>query len=150
MADALSSQRFVIDNSVVMRWLFGDGTAENQAYAQRILAMLVDEDSTAIVPAVWPLEVGNVITRAEAKGLLTEAKSAEFLGILQDMAISIDPRSQQHALHDTLQLARRYGLSTYDASYLELALREGLTLASNDADLRKAMRKAGGKVTGEE
>jgi len=136
--------RFVIDNSVVMRWLFGDGAPEDLGYATRTLGLLKQEGAFAVVPSVWPLEVGNVIARAEAKNLLQEARSAEFLGILQDMNIEIDQRSNQHALGDTFQLARRYRLSTYDASYLELALREGLPLATNDEHLKKALIKAGG------
>lgn len=137
---------FVLDNSIVMRWLFGDGSPEDLDYAQRILEIMKQDESVALVPAVWPLEVGNVIARAEAKNLLREARSAEFLGILQEMSIKVDPRSSQHALGDTLQLARRYGLSTYDAAYLELALREGLPLATNDDDLQKALAKAGGTL----
>lgn len=138
--------RFVLDNSIVMRWLFGDGSPEDRDYAHRILEIMKHDDSVALVPAGWPLEVGNVIARAEAKNLLREARSAEFLGILQAISIEIDPRSSQHALGDTLQLARRYGLSTYDAAYLELALREGLPLATNDGDLQKALAKAGGAL----
>lgn len=137
---------FVLDNSVVMRWLFADGSQEAIDYSARILDLLQDEDNAAAVPCVWALEVGNVIVRAETKGVLQEARSAEFLGILQDMSIETDPRSTTHALGDTIQLARRYGLSTYDASYLELALREGLPLATNDQALRKALAVAGGKL----
>jgi predicted nucleic acid-binding protein len=138
--------RFVIDNSVVMRWLFGDGSPGDLKYAENTLGWLQQPDTDAIVPAVWPLEVGNVIARAEAKGLLPEARSAAFLALLRDMAIGIDARSGAFALTDTLQLARRHGLSTYDASYLELALREDLPLATNDAALRKALKKAGGRL----
>ncbi len=138
--------RFVLDNSVVMRWLFADGTQNALDYSARILELLAQEDNAAVVPFVWALEVGNVIVRAEAKGLLQEARSAEFLGILHDMAIEIDDRSSQQALSDTLQIARRFGLSTYDASYLELALREGLALATNDDALKKALVIAGGKL----
>jgi len=138
--------RFVLDNSVVMRWLFVDGTQNALDYSARILKLLAQEDNTAVVPFVWGLEVGNVIVRAESKGLLQEARSAEFLGILHDMAIEIDDRSNQQALGDTLQIARRFGLSTYDASYLELALREGLPLATNDDKLKKALVSAGGKL----
>lgn len=138
--------RFVLDNSVVMRWLFGDGTQEAIDYSARILDLMKQEDHVAVVPCVWALEVGNVIVRAEAKGLLHEARSAGFLGILQDMSIETEDRSNQHVLGDTLQLARRYGLSSYDASYLELALREELPLATNDDALRKALAIAGGKL----
>jgi predicted nucleic acid-binding protein len=136
--------RFVIDNSVTMRWLFGDGSEADRRYAEKTLAYLQEEDGRAIAPVVWPLEVGNVIVRAEARGLLPEARSAAFLALLGDMAIEVDGRSRESAFGDTLQLARRYGLSTYDASYLELALREGLPLATNDAALRKALKKTGG------
>lgn len=138
--------RFVIDNSVTMRWLFGDGSETDRLYAESVLIQLQTQESQVVAPAVWPLEVGNVIARAEAKGWLTEARSAVFLALLRDMAIEIDRRSGEFAHADTLQLARRYGLSTYDASYLELALREGIPLATNDAALRKALKKAGGML----
>ena len=138
--------RFVLDNSVVMRWLFGDGEQAAIEYSNHILDLLAQEENGAIIPCIWALEVGNVIVRAESRGLLPEARSAAFLGILQYMPIDIDARSNQQTLGDTLQLARRYKLSTYDASYLELALREGLALATNDDALRKALASAGGRL----
>lgn len=138
--------RFVLDNSVAMRWLFADGSEADLAYAAHILELLEQEESEAVVPALWPLEVGNVIVRAEAKGLVQEARSTEFLGLLGDMAIAVDDHTAAHALHDTMQLARRFRLSTYDASYLELALREGLPLATLDTDLRSALTTTGGRL----
>ena len=138
--------RFVIDNSVVMRWLFGDGDSADIDYANKILGFMQEDGSVAMAPVVWPLEVGNVIVRAESRNLLPEARSAEFLALLQDMAIEIELRSSERALTDTLQLARRHKLSTYDASYLELALREGLPLATNDVGLRKALARTGGTL----
>jgi predicted nucleic acid-binding protein len=138
--------RLVLDNSVVMRWLFGDGSEADRRYAEDVLACFEQEETVALVPAVWPLEVGNVVARAEAKGLLQEAHSIAFLSSLRDLAIEIDPASNRFALSETLQLARRHGLSTYDASYLELALREDLPLATLDADLRRALKKAGGRL----
>ena len=138
--------RFVIDNSVVMRWLFGDGTRADIEYAGRILSLMKENDTTATAPAVWPLEVGDVIARAEARNLLPEARTTKFLALLQKMGIEIELGSTDRALTDTLQLARRHSLSTYDASYLELALREGLPLATNDVDLRKALVKTGGRL----
>ena len=134
---------FVLDNSVVMRWLFGDGSAEDLAYADKILLALEHGDGAAQVPGIWPLEVGNVIARAEARGLLTEARSAQFLATLGEMAISVDGATARHALADTLQLARRFKLSSYDASYLELALRLGLPIATLDADLLRAASALG-------
>lgn len=137
--------RFVLDNSVAMRWLFADGSTEDRTYAESVLTAMAEQGAEAVVPALWALEAGNVMARAESRGLLAEARSAEFLGLLEDMAITTDEDTARHALNDTLQLARRFGLSTYDAAYLELALREGLPLATLDADLRKALEKTGAK-----
>lgn len=132
---------FVLDNSVTMRWFFGDGTPRDLAYASRVLdAMKTDE---AVVPGLWSLEVANVLARAEATGLVTEARSETFIAMLQQLDISVDPATSAHALAATLQLARRHKLSVYDAAYLELALRTGLALATLDEKLSKAARKAG-------
>ena len=66
------------------------------------------------------------------------------MGLLSEMAITVDTNTAARALGDILQLTRRFKLSSYDASYLELALREGLPLATQDADLRNAMVQVGG------
>jgi predicted nucleic acid-binding protein len=129
-----------------MSWLFRDGVPDAVDYADRVLESMTQEGTQALVPCIWYLEVGNAIVRAEAKGVLHEARSAEFLGVLSDMAIEPDSRSVAYAHGEVLQLARRYQLSTYDASYLELALREGLPLATNDADLRRALTNTGGRL----
>lgn len=137
---------FVLDNSVTMRWFFGDGKPAEIAYACKVLDALRTDN--AIVPATWGLEVANVIARAEAKALVTEARSGAFLEMLEGVSIELDAATFAHALSDTLQLARRYKLSAYDASYLELALRRGVPLATLDADLQKAAKKAGVKKFG--
>lgn len=103
------------------------------------------KNASACVPVTWGLEVANVIARAEAKGLVTEARSGAFLEMLGGVDIEVDAATFSHSLSDTLQLARRYKLSAYDASYLELALRLGFPLATLDADLQKAAKKAGVK-----
>ena len=137
---------FVLDNSVTMRWFFGDGKPQELAYAGKVLdAMKV---ATAIVPTTWGLEVANVIARAEAKALVTEARSGAFLEMLDGVSIEVDAATFAHALGTILQLARRYKLSAYDASYLELALRRGIALATLDEDLQKAAKKAGVKKFG--
>lgn len=134
---------FVLDNSVAMRWFFGDGKPQELVYAGNVLDAM--KDTSALVPVTWGLEVSNVIARAEAKGLVTEARSEAFLELLQGVDIEVDAATFSHALSDTLQLARRYRLSAYDASYLELALRAGLPMATLDEDLQKAAKKAGVK-----
>jgi predicted nucleic acid-binding protein len=134
---------FVLDNSVTMRWFFGDGKPQELAYAGKVLDAM--KKVNAHVPVTWGLEVANVIAKAEAKALVTEARSGAFLEMLEGVDIEVDVAAFAHALTDTLQLARRYELSAYDASYLELSLRLGIPLATLDDDLRKAAKKAGVK-----
>lgn len=138
--------RFVIDNSVVMRWLLNDGSQERLAYAARVLDLLTLDAGEALVPGVWSLEVANVLVKAQAKGLVAEARASAFVGLLAEMSITVDASTAARALGDTLQLARRFKLSSYDAAYLELALREGLPLATLDADLQSAIKQVGGTL----
>lgn len=134
---------FVLDNSVTMRWFFGDGKPQELAYAGKVLDAM--KETNALVPVTWGLEVANVIARAEAKALVTEARSGVFIEMLEGVDIEVDTATFSHALSGILQLARRYKLSAYDASYLELALRLGIPLATLDEDLQKAAKKAGVK-----
>ena len=136
---------FVLDASVTLCWLFLDGKPAERAYALKVLAAVQQAETAALVPVTWGLEVANVIARAEAKGLVREVQSEAFLEMLEAMDIGADRATFSRALTDTLQIARRYRLSAYDASYLELAMREGLALATLDDDLQKAARKAGVK-----
>ncbi len=137
---------FVLDASVAMTWLLKDSAAREEAYPFAVLNRLRAPDTVGVVPMTWGLEVANVIARAEAKGQVAEAQSESFIALLHDVAIEVDPNTFTNVLSDTLQLCRRYRLSSYDASYLELALRLGLPLATLDADLRKAASKAGVKA----
>ena len=134
---------FVLDNSVTMRWFFGDGKPAELRYAKLVLDSL--NKASAVVPVTWGLEVANVIARAEAKAIVTEARSRTFLELLEGINIEVDQATFSRSLSDTLQLARRYRLSAYDASYLELALRRSLALATLDEDLQKAAKNAGVK-----
>lgn len=134
---------FVLDTSVTMRWFFGDGSAKDREFAGRVLDEM--ETATAVVPVTWGLEVANVLARTEAKGIMPEDRSDAFLERLSSANIELDNATFEHALSDTLQLARAYKLSAYDASYLELALRLGIPLATLDESLQKAAKKSGVK-----
>ena len=131
----------VLDNSVAMCWLLNDGRPAGITYALNVLDAL--KTTPALVPGLWALEAANVVAKAEAKGLINEARSESFIATLMRLHIVTDKATASHVLSETLNLARRYKLSAYDAAYLELALREGLPLATLDADLEKAARKAG-------
>ena len=132
---------FVLDNSVSSRWFFDDGSISDIAYADRVLSAL--RQQTAVVPATWGLEAANVLARAEAKGLVTKMRTAKSLVLINGLNIEIDDETYSRAFSDTLDLARQYKLSAYDASYLELALRLDIPLATLDEKLIKAARKAG-------
>ena len=132
---------FVLDNSVVMRWFFGDGDKSDLGYSLAVLDAL--GRSQAIVPTIWSLEVANVIARAEAKGLVLEARSAEFLEMLGGLDIVEDHLGGSSVLSRVLDTARRYFLSAYDAAYIELALRTGLPLATLGVELKMAAQQSG-------
>jgi len=128
--------RFVLDNSIVMAWCFED---EPSATADEILESL--KQSKAMVPAIWSLEVGNVPLVAERRGRLSEADSTRFLSMISSLPIHSEPETQQRAMSDILFLAREQQLSTYDASYLDLAMRQGIPMATLDKHLIHAAKR---------
>jgi predicted nucleic acid-binding protein len=132
---------FVLDASVALLWLVPQSNPEGVAYADSVLSAL--KESQAVVPSLFGLETANVIAKVEGKGIVSEADSQRFITLLGQLDIATDLETMSHALGDTLNLARRYRLSAYDAAYLELALRMGLPLATLDADLVKAANTAG-------
>jgi predicted nucleic acid-binding protein len=138
--------RFVLDASVTLSWLLRDTAARDEDYPSAVLNAMRDTSTTASVPMTWGLEVANVIARSEAKDLVTAAQSGSFIALLEGIPIDVDAETFTYVLSDTLQLSRRFRLSSYDASYLELALRNGAPLATLDDDLRRAAAKAGVKI----
>jgi predicted nucleic acid-binding protein len=74
---------------------------------------------------------------------ITQAQASTFVALLEALDIRTDGEASLRSLHDTLDLARRYSLSAYDAAYLELALRKSLPLATLDAQLGAAAQQAG-------
>jgi predicted nucleic acid-binding protein len=129
---------WVFDASVTMEWCFDDErTAETDALLRRL------GTSPAIVPQLWPLEVANVLALAVRKGRLTSPQRAQFIALLEGSNIHIDSDTASRAFGPTLALAEAHGLTLYDATYLELAERRRLPLATLDRDLRTAATAAG-------
>jgi predicted nucleic acid-binding protein len=131
---------FVLDASVVMTWAFPDEAEEAASAALRLLRFEV-----AHVPAVWWFEVRNVLLINERRQRITEADTRAFLGSLSGMNIEIDRSSDDLGI---ATLCRRHRLSVYDTSYLELALREGVPLATLDRKLAAAARSEGVALIG--
>ena len=131
------SEHFVIDTSVVMTWCFKDETSK---YADAILDSL--EVSIAVVPSIWPLEVGNVLLVAERKKRLGEADSTRFIALLAELPIMIEQEPPERMMKEILALAREHKLSTYDALYLDLAMRKGLPIATLNNGLIAAAKRS--------
>ena len=127
---------FVIDTSVAMAWCFQDEATQATDAALDLL-----RTDHAVVPAIWPLEVANVLLVAERRGRLSEAQASRFLELLAQLPINVDTSPTDMA--GIVATGRRHTLSSYDAAYLLLAERLGTTLATLDKPLAKAARKAG-------
>lgn len=130
---------FVLDNSVTMRWCFDKGS---HSYADAVLHRLGAAGEQAFVPVLWRYEVSAVLTRAVKMGALTAQQAEAFLTNLAALPIAVDVHSGECVLTDVHRLAVAQGLTSYDAAYLELALRLKLPLATLDGELVAACRAA--------
>lgn len=128
---------FVLDCSVALAWVLPD---EGGAYADGLLDRLVTEG--AVVPPAWPLEVGNVLLVALRQRRIRQTELEPIIERLARLPIEIDIGATDHALAGVVVLAGQHDLTTYDASYLDLAQRRKLPLATLDKRLRAACRAA--------
>ena len=135
---------FVLDASLTLSWAF---EGESTAFTVAVLKSL--ETVNAVVPALWPFEVASVLSTAERGGRMSVEAQAAFLERLRVLPIAIEHRPATWLAQQILPLARMYKLSVYDAAYLELAIREGLPLATLDGELRRAACAAGVALVGE-
>jgi len=134
----MAARAFVLDASVTLAWCFED---ESNEYTDAILESL--EFAEAFVPSVWPLEVTNALLVAERRKKLTKAASVRFLELLQELPIAVEQELPEKIFGEIISLAREHHLSTYDASYLSLAMRMGIPLATQDLSLRRAAARSG-------
>jgi predicted nucleic acid-binding protein len=131
---------FVLDNSVAMRWLLASNKTSDQKYAELVLKSLAHAE--ALVPNLWHLEVANVLLSATHRKEIEISEVERFTVQLENLPITVDTLTANQVFGHTISLANAYRLSSYDAAYLELALREGLPLATLDKDLLKAARRS--------
>jgi len=134
---------FVVDCSVAMAWLFNDEATPKTA---ALLNRLATE--TALVPGWWFIEITNVLAMAERKGRITPAQSDAFVADLGKLGIERDDEAPDRAFTFLLTLCRRHRLTSYEAIYLDLAVRHNLPLATLDEDLRKSAKKLGVRLLG--
>lgn len=131
---------FVLDNSVAMRWLLASNKVSDQRYAESVLRSLANAE--AVVPNLWHLEAANVLLSAASRKELEVSAIERFTVQLENLPITVDSLTANQVFGHTMSLAKAYRLSSYDAAYLELALRESLPLATLDKNLLKAARRS--------
>jgi predicted nucleic acid-binding protein len=132
----------VLDASVAVAWAFAD---EDHPVAAAALALI--RNNEGCVPSLWWFEVRNVLIVNERRGRLSETDTALFLRNLARLPIAVERAPEEAAV---LTLARRHGLTVYDASYLELAKRRGAPLATLEMTLTQAAQRENIPLIGRE
>ncbi len=123
---------FVLDASIALGWAFEDEDAEDSLpWLDRL------ERGRAQVPSIFWLEIANALLAAERRGRLSQA-AEQTLSLIASLPIDISPTDGPADAVSLIALARRHGLSAYDATYLSLAMRSAYPLATHDAPLRRA------------
>ena len=128
----------VIDASVTLSWIYSD---EHSAASDALLARVADRG--AVVPQLWRLEVASALQNGIKRKRIVAAYRDSAIQQLLGLPIETDPDTNDYAWTTTLQLADIHHITVYDASYLELALRRGLPLATRDDQLAAAATAAG-------
>ena len=127
----------MLDSSATLAWCFEDERTEP-------LRQLLDQvvENGAVVPSLWRFEVANGLQMAVRRKRIDESFRDRILGNLAKLEIRVDAESDVQVWSTSVRLAALYGLTVYDASYLELAQRRRLPLATQDAALEQAARQA--------
>ncbi len=129
---------WVYDTFMTMAWCFDDQcTPRTEALPEKLARQ------PAIVPGHWSLEVANVLAIATKSGRISSTKRTAFIRMFDAFSIHVDPETHSLAWNDILHLANTCRLTSYDAAYLELAMRVGIPLATDDEALKKAAKTNG-------
>jgi predicted nucleic acid-binding protein len=129
----------VLDASVALAWSFKDEVSPYAAFIVRSA-----KNARAVAPIIWPLEVNNALISAVRRGRIDELTANRIRNTIDWLPVDIDSEIAIASLGQRiLRLGIDHGLSAYDASYLELAMRRGLPLATQDERLRRAADAAG-------
>jgi predicted nucleic acid-binding protein len=130
---------FVADASVAIGWVHpAQATAETDAMLDRLAA-----GDSLVVPALWPLEVANALTVLRRRRKLTPEEARSAIEIIRELPVVIDHEAATVAFTRLVDLASETELTVYDATYIELATRRRLPLASNDERMKRAAIRLG-------
>lgn len=133
----------ILDSSATLAWAFPE---ERTDAILNVFKLIANEG--AVTPELWRLEVANTLNVGIRRGRISRTNRAGILVDLEDLPISIDGETRKHTWGRTLELADGHGLTVYDATYLELALRLSHPLATLDEDLRQAAQQEGVSLLG--
>jgi predicted nucleic acid-binding protein len=124
---------FVLDSSVALAWVLPD---ESNADADAVFSRLTQE--RAVVPALWSVEVGNALLMASRRARIETTKVRDLLSVLYSLPIDAEDSPDRDVLLRSLSFAEKHSLTIYDATYLELAVRRKMPIATFDSRLKSA------------
>ena len=127
----------VLDASFVIGWAYQESPASLDDQIRRVT------EDLAYVPAHWTLEITNTLLNSAHRGRLEVRQRGEILAAIRLLPIKADTETWVRGWDDIMALAHQHSLTTYDAAYLELAMRLGAPLATLDLDLARSARAAG-------
>jgi predicted nucleic acid-binding protein len=128
---------YVIDPSVALAWLLPDETTPRAA----AFRAAVENGAETWIPSHWWLEIGNGLLMAERRRRITPEQVAQALSLVNSLPLQEDGETAAQIPVRIFALARKHGLTIYDAAYLELAQRRGAILATFDEQLLRAATK---------
>jgi predicted nucleic acid-binding protein len=130
----------VVDASTLLSWHFQDEDDPHPILMRRLV------EEPVFAPAHFAAELANGIVVAERRRRTNPAHTANLMELMELVAAEMDDEGSSHIFDRVLPLARAHRLTIYDALYLELAERRGLTLATRDGPLSQAALRAGVEV----
>jgi predicted nucleic acid-binding protein len=126
----------ILDSSATLAWIFPEERTDPIVDLFHLVAT-----QGAVVPELWRIEVANTLNVGIRRGRITQANRYGILSDLADLSIEVDSETKNFVWNTTLELADNHKLTVYDATYLELAMRLSLPLATLDEDLRSAAQR---------
>jgi predicted nucleic acid-binding protein len=134
----MAGTAIVLDASLALSWALPD---EASAYSDALLRRVAA--SGAVVPGLWLHEISNGLLMAQKRGRCSTAQRVAFIEAVLRLPLEIETPVARAVLDGQAALAERFGLTAYAAAYLDLALRRGASLATQDKAMKSAANKAG-------
>lgn len=129
----------VVDNSVMMRWLFDDGSAADRRYAMVVLDRIRERQGAVFVPYLWVYEAAHVVNFYVEQGDMQKLDGVRHLESLHDLASVV---SEYQSPSSLFEFSHAHSLSAYDSAYLLLARSLGLPIATLDRKMRRVAAQA--------